>query len=633
MNDRTHDISQLTADERSIFEQLSPAGQTQVMRIRAAGGIRGGAEGDGDSGGAEGGDTGGDAGAATEGAPADGAAAEGTEGGAAPEPTAVPDVPEGEALHALDGEALDALDTSLATVFNERRPAAATAADLADLQQIVSRQQTVTAEKDRRTAEAGKVAEGLKSLPEKLEPAMASATKIASVTVGQEAGKQDPKPSLPAARVAMVAGGDLYGHEAGEEITFEALAEGLERSKKSRRAVLASIQPFSEDEGAPKALSLDNGPFANNELIREAVSDHIALRKGERPARTAAICEPLDILRDVPSAFSTDEPVSAIWPQRPIGRLGFQFTPGIDLTDVLGAVAHWTEADQSDVDPEDQSTWKPCVEVDCPPIATVKASAVTACITFDNTTEMSNPERVRNFTEAVTAVRARIKEGLQLGIVDALSHRYEFTGAYGALPALVQAISTLVAQLRYFNRLSEIDYTVIIPPGVVETLTIDRVNRAYGPESETSDVMAYLQGNLFNVGRVVNSLDEAIAQSDVVDPTTGDVLAAGTNEPGLPYDLLNPVGTAAVDVPPLAATRRIRIIDTSAAIYGETGELYAGVQRSPEMLRQNKAQYFVEEYFLLTKHGAQPWATIDVDLCPNGSRAGLLTPFTCPSIS
>lgn len=570
--------------------------------------------------------------AATE-ATDDAAAAE-AEGSEETKLSEIPEVP--ESLDDVDDEALATLESQLTTAFNERRPGAATAQDLADLQTIVTAQGRVAKEGEKRSKTRAKLEEDLSKLPEKMEPALAAAAPKASAAQLAAAGsqapaKQEPK-AAPKAKVAMVAAAGLGEHE-GEEVSWEDIAEAISRNNRSGKTYLAAIPGFSEAEGAPKALSLDNGPFMNNDLIREAVDDWRELQKGERPVKTAAICEPLDILRDVPSAFSTAEPVSAIWPQRPIGRLGFQFTPGIDLVDVLDAVAHWTEADQAAVDPEDQSTWKPCVEVDCPPIATVKASAVTACLTFDNTTEMSNPERVRNFTEAVTAVRARIKEGLQLGVIDALSHRYEFTGDYGALPALVQAINSLVAQLRYFNRLNEVNYLVIVPPAVSETLTIDRANRAYGVEMETSDVMAYLRGNLYNIGGVVESLDEAIARDDVIDPATGDPLDPGTNEPGLPFNTLNPVGETAVAVPPLAATRRIRIIDPSAAIYGETGELYAGVQRSPEMLRQNRAQYFVEEYFLLTKHGAQPWATIDVDLCPNGARAGLEEPFSCPSIS
>jgi hypothetical protein len=74
---------------------------------------------------------------------------------------------------------------------------------------------------------------------------------------------------------------------------------------------------------------------------------------------------------------------------------------------------------------------------------------------------------------------------------------------------------------------------------------------------------------------------------------------------------------------------RFRLVEPAAAIYAETGEMNVGTTRDARLIRMNKTQYFTEEFFFLAKHGPQPWATIDINLCADGSRAGLVDPAGC----
>ena len=55
----------------------------------------------------------------------------------------------------------------------------------------------------------------------------------------------------------------------------------------------------------------------------------------------------------------------------------------------------------------------------------------------------------------------------------------------------------------------------------------------------------------------------------------------------------------------------------------------AGVLRDANLIRQNKTGYFAEQFFFLAKHGPQPWATIDIELCADGARAGLVDSAGC----
>src|SRR4029077_5387394 len=115
-------------------------------------------------------------------------------------------------------------------------------------------------------------------------------------------------------------------------------------------------------------------------------------------------------------------PVADIFPARPAGRGGVQYTPSGQLSDVSGAGALWDEAKQAAVDPANSATWKPCVEYTCPPVQTAVLEAITQCVTFPITLEMSNPERVRNLNNALGALRARTYEGRILQRIDQLSY-------------------------------------------------------------------------------------------------------------------------------------------------------------------------------------------------------------------
>jgi hypothetical protein len=547
-----------------------------------------------------------------------------------PAEVSVPELPED--TQAADEQALRDLHAELDALAQPLTDAR----DWDRLQAVRERQGAIVGEIERRREQAIRDAERAKelseapALPEK-EPVLANVATARAARTRQPDGQQEsPSQERQRPRVAAVAG-DASAHR-GQPFDYE--RAGIEAMEVARdntmvgKARLASIGGFSSIDGAPEALSSDNPARRNDALIDEAVDSWAARRRVERAiaagltpsaedVRVAAICEPFDILRDVPDDFNAMEVVSKIWPQRPIGRLAFQFTPGVGLSDVEDGVGRWTEFDQAAVDPDDSSTWKQCVEVDCPTPEDVTAEAVTGCITWPNTTEMSNPERVRNFQNAVNALRARVKEGRQLEIVDSLSHPYSYSGTYGALPTFVAALNSLIPVLNYVNRENPFGYTAILPPGLLQVLGIDRANRAFGHEQDPASVLAQLQADVEGIDRFVVALDHTTAIGGEPGP---DGLTSA----------LPAVGGSTEAIKEISDVYRVRLVDPSAAIYGETGELYAGVQRDANLIRQNRAQWFAEEYFLLAKHGVQPWAYIDVSLCADGSRAGNVDPDDYP---
>lgn len=574
----------------------------------------------------------------------------------APEAPADPvaDVPEVPAdLASADDTALRGLFDGLTTMRAERVAApgqdlASRAADVLVLRTIDERCAAIRGEITRRTEDATRINSEFEALvganpAAEALPAPVPAFASAAAVVGargevHQGGAQPPtpRPERPHAAIfASAASGQL-----GEEIDLETLGASVERAFQDGRSVgitrLASLpayQHMGEGAGLPELLSMDNGATRNDRLIQEAVEDHQARRHGVTPpARTAAICEPFDIIREIPSAFVATERVTPIFPARPAGRLGFQFTPSMHLTDVLSGSSIWDELNQANVNPTDPTTWKPIVDVVCGTPTKVHAIAVPFGLRFDNTTEMSLPERIANATNALMAQKSRNKEARLLHFIDLLSSNVSFDPAYGALPGLIEAVNTVMPQLIYPDRLAEAEYVMLLPTTAVTALmNIDRNNRAYDPSPPArAEFLQQLQDSLDNVSQIVETLD-----------------ASDAGEPGLPFAALPaPVGVydanhgiAGVvpaeppDITSLNNEYRIRLVEPSAAIYAETGELYVGTYRSPELMRQNKAVYLGEEYFMLAKHGPQPWVTIDVALCASGARAGLLAPYTCPTVS
>jgi hypothetical protein len=285
------------------------------------------------------------------------------------------------------------------------------------------------------------------------------------------------------------------------------------------------------------------------------------------------------------------------------------------LVDVAGSVSLWNEANQAAVDPNTASTWKPCKTFVCPPSQSATVEAIVECVQFDNTLEMSNPERVRNLQNAVDALSARTYEGRILQRIDALSHPFRFTGDYGALPALDRGDQLARPATDVVEPAGAGELRPHPPAGRAEILAIDRANRAYGSEMDAGTCSKSSQAALEGVARIVVSLD----------PSLG-------GEPGTFLDPLPLVGVEAQRgaIPYISGgVYRIRLVDPSAAIYATTGEVNAGVLRDANMVRQNRTGYFTERFFMLEKNGPQPWANIDVKLCADGSRAGLVAPNGC----
>lgn len=426
-------------------------------------------------------------------------------------------------------------------------------------------------------------------------------------------------PGVPADRptVAYVAAAGQRAYQQGEELDWNSMARAFDSIRNLKpgtdgtqaRAVVASLPSFEDTPGlAVEMLTIDNTTVQNDRLIQASVDAWRAERNGEGTAHTAAICTPLDIIREIPTCGETDTRFTDLFPQRPIGRLGFTYTRGSAIADVDDAITLIDiDTFEAALDEGDPETWKPCIPIDCATPTTVTAEELVTCVTVQDSTQMSSPERVQEFLHKVRVQRARRREQIQLTRWDATASGFNFSGrnGVGAVPTFVEAVETMVPQLAYPERLDETDWEVVIEPGYLNKLTIDlhMVCNPVEMAAARSDTLAMLR-NL--TGRRITVLRDF----------------KGAN----PFQTAPAAGTED-DLDYLPDTDRVRFVPASAYIYGSTGEEQTGWQVDPQLLRMNRKQMFSAEYFLLAKHGCHPAAYIDITSYASGGRGGCVTPF------
>jgi hypothetical protein len=423
-------------------------------------------------------------------------------------------------------------------------------------------------------------------------------------------------------QVGYRAGGGQTTYSQGTPLDFAQIGQAISEIQAAGRSegdgIVAALPGFDVTQGmVHEVLTQRMSATEATALIAETVEAHNLARKArmagvEIDAVTAAICTPLDIIRDVPECGVTDTPFSDIFPQRGVGRLGFQFFPQMALIDTDPNVNIWTGTNQDAIDEGDPTTWKPVPLIECLPAVSVTAEELVAGAQVDNSTQISQPEQVVQFMHKLAVQRARRREQYLQGKFDALASGYTLDGYYGALVSLLET-GELLERLVYGERLDEGDYDLVLEPGHMRKLLLDEDSRVFGDTlaSRKAGIIAKLKDEL-GVGQVVV----------LRDFRTGGGYAA-----------LNDPGDAATAMPRLYDANRVRFVPASAFIFGATGEDSTGWETDPQLTRQNRMQWFSKEWLLLAKHGCHPAAYIDVTSCANGARANGIEPVDCADLA
>lgn len=330
----------------------------------------------------------------------------------------------------------------------------------------------------------------------------------------------------------------------------------------------------------------------------DATAAILAARDGKASDKAAAgcFCGPDDARNEIKYSAVTDRPFSDTLPT--ITASGdFRFIRQIPITDALTGTTLWTCADQDDVDPSDIDTWKPCFSLDCQNEVTSDTYAVSACATFNLQAMIGNPALIDNLEHVMQVAYNRVAELQAYAKVLAQASQYTYglsTAGYGASAQLLAAVSWAVELIRQNQR--DLDgYNLVLPAGTRERVLGDGEIRASDDYRTWDDV----QTRLSELG--INTVVE------LVDPL-GPVTALAAR------------GGPAVAAPAHEVTRQILLYRPDDYVLALNGEVDLGIQRSPELAKQNKLQWFSESFEAVERVGVAPTVSLDVELCLNGIR-------------
>ena len=321
-------------------------------------------------------------------------------------------------------------------------------------------------------------------------------------------------------------------------------------------------------------LTHRNTAEQNDAIVAAAVAEWREARSGGPLARTAAICSPLDIIRDPRGRHRRDTV-----------RLGVPVPPGRSSRLPVHA-ARFDRIDQRGdhrVDrvepeqrrpPDDSATLEAVREHRL--LVPDRGEGRGAGDVCDGGLVHADvvPGRVAEFMHLLGVQRSRRREQYLLGKFDATASAYTFAGTYGALPSLIQAVATLLPQLLYVER-----GRGELRPGA-------------GARPLRQAVLRRDEQGVHRPGRREGGAGLGARPERHRPPG----LQGGEPVP----DPAHPgwsVGDAGRD------PRHQRGADqpSGAYIYGSTGEESTGWQTDPQLARQNRQQAFSAEWLISAK--------------------------------
>ncbi len=464
----------------------------------------------------------------------------------------------------------------------------------------------------------------------------------------EEAGEEEAAPTGPVALAAsasdvsptassdsdlkpmtLVASSGTAGIAAGSQLDRDQVMQILTASAQAgTKPTNGNVRMFGIERWGADADAPSDGKAAieNTRLIAAARARHM---KGEstRPVALTAgglFCGPDELIRETGVVGERGRPVAGLFPSIPISG-GFRAMPDIAMNvDNAGSVVQWTmtaEGDQDGVDASDDSTWKPCTELDCFSENEYVPYAVVGCTTVRRPHRWAHPEQIDAWINLLGIEYDAVAETILLDILESDAGTPLTVGAtggevenHGLLAKLIYALGSLSYSLGYqFREGSGVleRYTVVAPVGFAEALLADELLRGFPSGIKTKAELLSRVEQGFGV-RLVERLDES---------TSRKTAAAAT------VTYLN--GGGAIDdsntqlLPP---TFRLYVVRTDQWVHGEGTLVAADWHVDNALLRQNKMQYFLENVEILERLGVSKSHIIDVPGAIVGAYSDLVTP-------
>lgn len=442
---------------------------------------------------------------------------------------------------------------------------------------------------------------------ERLAAAAAAGTSVATRVAARRPASARPLPSKSKDKeFVMRASANVPGVQAGEVLdsndkiiaTFEHALRATGGSYHGPRTEinLMSVGAFDPVEiyGKERTLGRD---AQDNERKIDNVTSARALRA------TGGICAPVPIQYDLPVIGVEDRPVRDAFARFGVPRGGIRLLPPPSLTDVVGAIGVWTDA--NDITPgSDGPATKPCITLDCPDEVETLVAAITQCLRVGNFRQRFFPEQVAAWVKLVAIQQARVADTRLLNKLGNLSTKVTATQVLGTTRTILATIDRAGASLRSHFRLDpDAPLRFLGPAWLLDNMITDLAREAPGASAErlaTSD--ANIQG--FLSARQINAswfLDGETSVANQVFPAQAD-------------GLLNPWPSRVI----------CYLYIEGSWLHLDAGMLDFGIVRDSILNGTNDFEMFSEVFEESAFHG-QPGTSyrLNIDICPSGEAAAL----------
>lgn len=460
-------------------------------------------------------------------------------------------------------------------------------------------------------------AEGGDTAPAETAPA----EDAAPVALAASASDDDDKGGEFVPPVRFVAASTNAGTEMGANLGQDQILTMLQASSKAGtgRQSLLKVSRFNE---ADEAVHANKSAIENSRIIANARQKNL---QPTTLTAAACFCGPDQIKADFGVIGQLGRPVAGLFPTIPIATGGFTYYPDIAINPDSGSVNLWDCTAQAAVDPNDDSTWKHCSELDCFTPQSALAYMVTACTIVQKTHQWAHPEQVNTWLDKLRLEYDRLAEVALLNIIDDAAGTPLTVGAaaggmlnFGIKAQIEYALAELSFSLGYqFRAAGLAGHTVITPRGLIDAMVADEHIRGFDRGASRAEIVRSVFED-YGV-TLVERLDEP--NRDGI-PAAATATVTALNAGGA----IDAQGVEPAKTPLRPAFSRLYVLRPDQWVHAEGTMVNADWHTDTALLRQNRMLYFWENVELLVQTGLEKPHIVDIYGPINGARADLVTP-------
>jgi hypothetical protein len=376
----------------------------------------------------------------------------------------------------------------------------------------------------------------------------------------------------------------VLGREQDRPVSLEDIRKTFHEFTRGTQHTAGKNNLIRQERVAPDGWLLD-------ENIGRRTSQVDAVVSPEAVAAAGGCCILPEPLREQTVLSSTARPIAASLPSFGVQNTGaLTFYPPVCMPQDGAFI--WTCEDDAAVDPEDDATWKTCVEFECDETVVTTVEALYHCITIGNFQRFFDGERWRAVLQTLLAQESRIAEARLFSKMRASVTSTHVLGDTGSVyVSYIQGIGQAAAIMRQDQRLADVQLRLTAPFWLETAMHNDLVARRVVHVQDPGATRALIASALGSEGVNVTWSQDI----DIIDD--------------------NPVSSGPLaDFPDIA---HMTLAPEGYYTYLDAGSFDLGTEiRDMNLTRQNAVAAFAEEFWGLMSRGCAAFALdLPVSVC------------------